>query len=48
MIGNVASERVAEKGGYTFVKELADYVHPVDSVRRNVKWWARVAPPVQA
>ncbi len=40
MIGNVASERVAEKAGFRMVEELSDYRHPFGPDRRyRVKRW---------
>jgi RimJ/RimL family protein N-acetyltransferase len=40
MVGNVASERVAEKGGFLLIEEVSDYVHPLAPKRRlHVKRW---------
>ncbi|HTT86015.1 MAG TPA: GNAT family N-acetyltransferase [Acidimicrobiales bacterium] len=40
MIGNVASERVAQKAGFAPVGEIADYEHPADPHRRfHVQRW---------
>jgi len=41
MIGNVASERVAEKDGFRLVEEISDYEHPIATGNRfHVKRWA--------
>jgi RimJ/RimL family protein N-acetyltransferase len=41
MIGNVASERVAEKAGFHLVDEISDYEHPTATGQRfHVKRWA--------
>jgi len=40
MVGNVASERVAEKAGFEMVGEIADYEHPMGPEHRyHVRRW---------
>jgi RimJ/RimL family protein N-acetyltransferase len=42
MIGNVASERVAERAGFSVVEEIEEYEHVLDPTRRHhVKRWVR-------
>jgi RimJ/RimL family protein N-acetyltransferase len=44
LIGNIASERVADKGGYRVIEELTDYRHPRDPAQSfHAKRWVRVA-----
>ena len=40
LLGNVASERVAEKAGYVMAEEMHDYVHPAkpDQPFRAKRW----------
>ncbi len=45
MIGNVASERVAQKGGFVMVEEISDYRHPFAPDRLfHVKRWTCQPP----
>jgi RimJ/RimL family protein N-acetyltransferase len=45
MFGNVASERVAQKAGYTFIGETLDYSPPRNPVSvYSVKEWERRRP----
>jgi RimJ/RimL family protein N-acetyltransferase len=49
MLGNVASERVAEKAGFTFIGEISDYRPPRNPDRYySVKHWVRRNPSASA
>jgi RimJ/RimL family protein N-acetyltransferase len=46
MIGNVASERVAERAGFSLVEQIEKYQHVLDPARhRHVKRWMRGRDP---
>lgn len=44
LVGNVASERVAQKAGFEFVEELPGYVHPNAPDERGAKHWMKRRP----
>jgi len=46
VVGNRASERVAEKAGYQFIEEVPDWVHPATGGRFQVKRWQYERPAV--
>ena len=43
LLGNMASERVAQKAGFDFVEDLPHYVHPNAPDERGAKRWVRTA-----